>query len=424
MNRIKRNYSYSLLIILISILVFFTACGSNKKESDASNATDEGIMSATGTQVPLNTTEPTNLASDNIEATSNITDIPVVSATVGTNSPDATATTTETVIVSPTANTTLRPTKSPDASPVVTATPVATVTTKPTSTATTTKKPTNTPVATPKPTSTTTPNVAPTTNPPTVINVSGAEVVIGNNNGGVSQASNGDIYIKKAGEYDFCGAMTNKSIVVQAAITDKVTINLKGFSISTNVNTPILVLSADKVEISANRDTENFINDNRTVGANEDASGGAIYSDCDLEIKGNGSLTIKSSYNNGIATKDDLEIKNLTLSVTAPNNAIKGNDSVTIESGNITAISTGGNGIETKNSNISSSGKQRGNVNINSGIINIKAKNDGINAAYNVVVLAGTLTIEAEDYSIDAFNTITISNNAVFTDNSGLGCNK
>ena len=96
---------------------------------------------------------------------------------------------------------------------------------------------------------------------------------------------------------------------------------------------------------------------------------------------------------------------------------------MTVISGNITLVALNGNGLETKNSDISASGKQRGNVIISAGNINIKAGNDGINAAYAATVSAGKLIIEANDYSIDAFKSITISANANFTDKSILGCN-
>ena len=46
----------------------------------------------------------------------------------------------------------------------------------------------------------------------------------------------------------------------------------------------------------------------------------------DLDIKGKGTLYVTSTYNNGIASTKDLTIKNLTLEVNVPNNALKGND--------------------------------------------------------------------------------------------------
>ena len=196
---------------------------------------------------------------------------------------------------------------------------------------------------------------------------SGSSVI--NNNGGVKVMSNGNVYITKAGEYDVSGTLTNKSLIVEMPDTDKATINLKGVNITSSVSAPISLLTGNKVEISASNGTTNSIVDNRAESS--DATGGAIDASVDLEIKGKGALNVTAKYNNGIDTNDDLEIKNLTLKVTAPNNALKGNDSVMIESGNITVISTKGDGIKTTNTEISTVGNQRGIVTVLGGTVNI-----------------------------------------------------
>ena len=231
----------------------------------------------------------------------------------------------------------------------------------------------------------------------TQIFLNDAGTTVKNNNGGVKIASNGNVYITKAGEYDVSGSFTNKSIIVEMAESDKATLNLQGVSITSSVGAPIDILSGDKVEISAINGTKNTITDNRNSGS--DATGGAIQSCVDLEIKGKGSLTVISKYNNGIDTNDDLDIKNLTLKVTAPNNALKGNDSVTVESGNITTISTLGDGIKTTNYDVSDTGKQRGIVTILDGMVTIYAACDGVDAAYDAVISGGNVAIYTASYS-------------------------
>ena len=193
--------------------------------------------------------------------------------------------------------------------------------------------------------------------------------------------------ITEAGEYDAKGKLTNGKICVDAA-DQKITINLDGVSIESNVDSCIYVIDADKVEIAAKKDTYNELIDNRTSydsSSEEDTLGSAaIFSNSDLEIRGKGNLVVKSTYNNGIHSKDDLEIKNLTLKVSAVNNCLKGNDSVTVESGNIILISSAGDGIKTTNSDISSKLVQRGNIDINGGIIDIYSSCDGLDASYDV----------------------------------------
>lgn len=199
----------------------------------------------------------------------------------------------------------------------------------------------------------------------------------------------GNIYtIVEEGNYIISGKLDNGQIRVSA---DEKQVNLlfDGVTMTSSIDSLIYVEKADKVDIKANADTYNELNDVRTLrddSASSDVGNSAIYSKADLDLKGKGILVVNSSYNNGIYTKDDLNIKNLTLKVTAVNNAIKANDSITIESGNIIAISKGGNGLKTSSSNISSKGNQKGTITILSGNIYIYSALDAIDASYDVVI--------------------------------------
>ena len=215
--------------------------------------------------------------------------------------------------------------------------------------------------------------------------------------------------IDLAGEYVAKGKLDNGMIYVNAPESE-VIINLAGVSMTSNINSCIYVNDASKVEISANKDTYNEIIDNRdlntTVDEAEEALGSAaIYSLADLKIKGKGSLVVKSTYNNGIHTKDDLDIKNVNLKVTALNNCLKGNDSVNIESGELILVSTSGDGIKTTNSDVSEKGNQRGTVTITGGIIDIYSCCDGIDAAYDIDINqvegvdSPTINIHTSNYS-------------------------
>ncbi len=178
------------------------------------------------------------------------------------------------------------------------------------------------------------------------------------------------------------------NIVIDVTEDYKLELELTRFSlVSTEVN-PIQVKNGNKVTITAKKNTENYIYDMRAAVDESDTSitKGAIYSDVDLQIGGKGSLSVVSENNNGIHTKDDLEVKNLTLSVACEDNALKGNDSVEITSGTITLISKSGDGIKTTNSDVSSKGNQRGTVSITGANITIYAACDGIDASYNAVI--------------------------------------
>lgn len=193
--------------------------------------------------------------------------------------------------------------------------------------------------------------------------------------------------ITQAGEYTCQGKLENGKIVVNAP-TLKVTIRLTGVSMTSAMDSLIEIIDADKVTIKAIDGTYNELIDQRAkkVSDDETTGSGCIYADADLDIGGSGSLVVSSTYNHGIHTKKDLDIKKVTMKVTAVNHALKGNDSITIHSGNLTLISKLGNGMKTTNTDISTKGNQRGTIFIEGGNINVYSACDAIDAAYNVQI--------------------------------------
>ncbi|MGM9971426.1 MAG: carbohydrate-binding domain-containing protein [Anaeroplasmataceae bacterium] len=213
-----------------------------------------------------------------------------------------------------------------------------------------------------------------------IINMS-SSTTVDNNNGYVCLEDN-VIWILGEGLYTLTGNF-HGSVIVSAPDAE-VEITLNNATITSSNSCPLLIYEASKCEISAKVDTINKVEDLREESTGYNA---AIYATCDLKLKGKGSLTVTNKYNNGVHTKDDLEIKNLSLNVTAVNNALKGNDSLTIESGNIVAISTKGDSLKTDNSDISSKGNQRGTITISGGSLDLYAACDCIDASYDVLIL-------------------------------------
>ena len=236
---------------------------------------------------------------------------------------------------------------------------------------------------------------------------------------GSTVTQNDSVYtITQAGEYTVTGLLSEGQIVVNADDNAEITIVLNGTSITCSNGSPIYIKNADNVKIKSEENTYNCIVDARAeADDNSDNSSSengnaAIYAACDLKLVGKGALSVTGNYNNGIQSKDDISIKNVTIKVNAVNNAIKGNDEVAIESGEIIAISRKGDGIKTSNSSLSNKGKQKGNVIISGGNIDIYAACDGIYAAYGVDVSGdGNLNIYTDTYSDYS--------EAVAADNSG-----
>ena len=234
------------------------------------------------------------------------------------------------------------------------------------------------------------------------VSITGDFTVTSDTSDGVTQS--GSIYtITKAGEYTVTGLLSEGQLIVDAGDEDEITIVLNITSITCSSGSPIYVKNASEVKIKSEENSFNEVIDNRaeaTEDSSDDAGNAAIYATCDLKLVGKGALVVTGNYNNGIQSKDDLSIKNVIVKVTAVNNAVKGNDAVDIESGNIIAISAKGDGIKTSNSSISNKGNQKGIVTITGGNIDVYAACDGIDAAYVVDISGdGNLNIYTDTYS-------------------------
>ena len=242
-----------------------------------------------------------------------------------------------------------------------------------------------------------------------VITYAASGATVTNNNNCV-QVNGGEVVISCAGDYDFSGSYTGNDaqIRVYSPKSDSgVYLNLRGLTLTNNADAPIYVQMASKAFVVAKEGTENTLSDGSTrtksftyVNANGetkvDTTGACIYAKDDLTIKGEGSLTVKGNYNNGIHTSNDLRFRGETkVNVTAKNNGLKGKGLVSIEKGTITVKATNGDGIDSDECTIN--GKDttitegKGIVIIQGGSIDITAGDDGIQA-FNYVFVTDSVS--------------------------------
>ena len=203
--------------------------------------------------------------------------------------------------------------------------------------------------------------------------------------GGTYDTAGDTFTITSAGEHTLRGSLEDGQIVVDAPEDAEVTLILDGADISCSTGSPILILGADEVKIKSSDGSYNTVTDGRSGSDDTEEYDGAVYAECDLKLTGSGTLIVKSSYTNGIKSKNDVTLKNVTLKVVSRGVALKGNDTVSMESGSVMLISSEAEGIKTSDSDISSKGNQRGTVTILSGRLNIYSALDGISAAHDVV---------------------------------------
>ena len=217
--------------------------------------------------------------------------------------------------------------------------------------------------------------------------------------------SNGeDLYVlKSSGTYELTGFLNGGRIYMDDMNLD-INLHLCGVKIISEYNSPIFLKSGKSLTVKAMEGTYNEIIDKRDAKtSDQDMQGEAcIYAKSDLKVSGKGALYLFGNYNNGVATTDDLYIKSIILESIGRNNSIKGNDSITIESGEISAMAIDGDGLRTDNSDVSNKKNQHGSINILGGKLEIYANQDGIDSAYDVKIESLS---EVSIYSMPYFKT-------------------
>ena len=200
------------------------------------------------------------------------------------------------------------------------------------------------------------------------------------------------VTITQGGTYSLSGTLDDGQVIVNAGDLDQVEILLNGVHLTSSTSAPIYVMNADKTTLTLVEGTESVITDAESYvyeDATVDEPNAAIFSKDDLKINGTGSLIVNANYNNGIASKDDLDIKNGDITINAVNNRLKGKDSIEIDNGTF-VINSGGDAIKSDNTTDTTKGW----ITINNGTFNLTATGDGIQAETDLLINGGTFTIE------------------------------
>lgn len=198
--------------------------------------------------------------------------------------------------------------------------------------------------------------------------------------------------VKITAEGTYVVSGEHESITVSAPDTAKVCIILKNATVSNTSGPAIYIEKADKVFITAYKDTTNTLSDGTSyTGDFKDTNiDGTIFSKTDLTLNGEGTLNITGNCKCGVVSKDDLIICGLNLTVKSTGCALEGKDCVKIKDAAIT-VSAGGDGIRSTNTEKSN----KGFVYIETGNIDITSGNDGIQAATVLKAANGSIKITA-----------------------------
>lgn len=207
----------------------------------------------------------------------------------------------------------------------------------------------------------------------------------------ITVEDNKTVEITEAGTYTFTGSAENFSIRVNVDKEEKVWIVLDGVTV-TNEDAPVIyVLSADKVHVVTSGSSILTVTDAFTADGETNLDA-VIFAKDDLELEGDGELTIVSAKANGISCKNDLEFTGGTYRIETAEDAIEAEDSITIADGTYT-ITSGKDAIHCENDEDDAAGS----IEISSGTFAIVAADDGVQAQTTLTINGGELKITAAE---------------------------
>lgn len=232
---------------------------------------------------------------------------------------------------------------------------------------------------------------------------------------GVS-STDGVVTITEAGVYRLSGSLDGR-IVVAAADDAQVVLVLDGASISSADGPAIEVQTADDVALHLADGSQNAVVDTSDYAEAADANA-AIFSEQDLTISGAGSLSVAAS-NDGITSEDDLAIIGGTIDVVAADEALRGKDSIQVEGGTLT-LEAGGDALQSDNTDeadrgwirveggtISATAGDDGfdaatDILISGGTISVDVLGDGLHGDVALAIADGKVTVVGSNEGLES----------------------
>ena len=253
----------------------------------------------------------------------------------------------------------------------------------------------------------------------------------------VSSAVYGTIVeITGEGKFTIQGTLNQGFVAVSKKDID-VTIVLNGVNIFCRNYAALTCLKSSNVILELAKGTVNYLSDGGMDMVDGKYPLGYDYTDQpnatiltrrNLTIRGTGKLVVNSQGNNGIASRTNLRIENGDISVSAVNNGIKGNDSVTITGGKF-KIESDKDGIISENKD-----NGMGGINISGGEFDITVISDAIQASTSLTIAnagfniktgggSGSAVIDRSVKGLKAGSDIIINSGNFFIDSSEDGIN-
>jgi hypothetical protein len=191
--------------------------------------------------------------------------------------------------------------------------------------------------------------------------------------------------ITAVGTYRLTGALSNGQVVVDSQGTGTVRLILAGVDITCSSSAPIYVLKSEKTIVILEANTQNQLTYTSSATTEPNA---ALYSKDDLTIYGDGTLTVTSTYNDGITSNDGFILKSGAVTVNAQDDGVRGKNYLIVEGGKI-MVTAGENAFISDNT----ADTTKGYVSISSGTVTLTSGGDAIDAQTDVIITGGQVTV-------------------------------
>ena len=212
------------------------------------------------------------------------------------------------------------------------------------------------------------------------------------------------ITISEEGVYIVSGTLSDGMIIVDADDSAKVQIVLKDASITSSTSAALYVRSADKVFVTLAEGTQNTLANGGTFTAIDSNNiDGAVFAKDDITFNGSGSLSVASPAGHGIVGKDDVKFAGGTYTITAARHGVQANDSVRVAESDITITADEKDGIHVSDNSDEENGEASDSYfYIADGSVTISAGDDGIHADAHAIIEGGSITVTQSYEGIEA----------------------
>lgn len=207
--------------------------------------------------------------------------------------------------------------------------------------------------------------------------------------GSGATAAGGVVTVSQPGTYLFSGTASEGQVIVDSPDDGAVQLVLAGVSIANSSDSGIRVDEADLAVLVLADGTTNSVTDGASY-PDEAEQNAAVWSDDDLWIGGTGSLEVTGNFEDGIAGKDGLVIREATIVVNAPDEGIRGKDYLVVRSGTFD-ITAGGDGLKSDEDEDA----ELGYVLLVGGDLTVDAAGDAVSAETDLLISGGSLEVRS-----------------------------